>query len=165
MPTKPSIYAYLTFHVRKQRLSAFCNAAAELIKHSMKDPGRRRMELHRELPWARSISNDEFVLFMMCQEWASAADLDAHTGSQAAAIFNYAIMKGRVLVTEPSVSIFGHPLSSNALAELGKEATHKIEAAKASDTMAPEEDAEEAASAEPGESRKEASASPENLPE
>ncbi|CAE8617049.1 unnamed protein product, partial [Polarella glacialis] len=64
----------------------------------------------------------EFQLFMMCQMWATARHLEAHLGSKQAMIFNDAVMAGRMLVTEPSVSIFGAPLGPSELANLGAEA-------------------------------------------
>ncbi|CAK8995198.1 unnamed protein product [Durusdinium trenchii] len=53
------VYAFLTFHVRTGRLAAFCDACAELLSASANDAGKLRIALHRELPWARSISNEE----------------------------------------------------------------------------------------------------------
>ena len=125
------VYALLTFHVRTGRLAAFCDACAELLGASANDVGRMRMALHRELPWARSISNEEFILFMMEQTWASGADLERHTCSSHALKFNEVILQQRMLVTEPSVSIFGEPLTTTQLAELAAEAAAQ-EAAEAS---------------------------------
>eukprot|EP00930_Biecheleria_cincta_P011575 TRINITY_DN114501_c0_g1_i1.p1 TRINITY_DN114501_c0_g1~~TRINITY_DN114501_c0_g1_i1.p1 ORF type:complete len:199 (+),score=35.36 TRINITY_DN114501_c0_g1_i1:35-631(+) len=120
--TGTPVYAYLTFHVRNVRLAAFCEAAADLLTASEKDKGRLKMDLHREMPWVRAISNDEFSLFMMAQAWASAPDLEAHTRAKHSLDFNRTVMQGKMLVTEPSVSIFGEPLSPTQLAELGAQA-------------------------------------------
>merc|ERR1719440_1222592 len=70
------------------------------------------MDLHRELPWTQCMSNDEFQLFLMCQEWAGAKELEAHMSSKHAMQFNDAVVSGKLLVTEPSVSIFGAPLTA-----------------------------------------------------
>ena len=56
-----------------------------------------RMAIHRELPWARSMSNEDFALFMFEQSWASGADLEAHSCSGHARRFNDAILKQRTL--------------------------------------------------------------------
>lgn len=125
------VYAFLTFHVRTGRLAAFCDACAELLSASTNDAGRVRIALHRELPWARSMSNEEFTLFMMEQTWACGADLEKHTCSPHAVKFNEAILKQRMLATEPSVSIFGEPLTTTQLAKLAAEASAQ-EAAEAS---------------------------------
>ncbi|OLP83724.1 Reticulocyte-binding protein 2-like a [Symbiodinium microadriaticum] len=85
------------------------------------DKGRVRIAIHQELPWARSISNEEFKLFMMEQTWATGADLEAHIGSAHAMGFNAAMLKHRMLVTEPSVSIFGEPLTAEQLRALAQE--------------------------------------------
>eukprot|EP00931_Biecheleriopsis_adriatica_P082889 TRINITY_DN56387_c0_g1_i1.p1 TRINITY_DN56387_c0_g1~~TRINITY_DN56387_c0_g1_i1.p1 ORF type:complete len:202 (-),score=49.88 TRINITY_DN56387_c0_g1_i1:27-632(-) len=128
------VHAFLTFHVRNVRLAAFCDAAAELITAASCDKGKQRFDLHRELPWARAISNEDITLFMMIQTWDSGAALEAHTRSAHAMAFNASVMKGRMLVTEPSVSIFGEPISPAQLAELGAQAfaAQAAEAAEAS---------------------------------
>ncbi|CAJ1399400.1 unnamed protein product [Effrenium voratum] len=78
MPASAKVYAFLTFHVRTGRLAAFCEACAELLEASAHDRGRLRMAFHRELPWARSISTEEFTLLMMEQTWETSADLELH---------------------------------------------------------------------------------------
>merc|ERR1719373_1322921 len=87
------------------------------------------MDLHRELPWARQMSNEEFSLFLMCQEWSTAAHLEAHVASPHALRFNQLV--SRMLIVEPSVSLFGAPLGSSELAGLGAEATAAAAAAAA----------------------------------
>lgn len=114
------VYAFLTFHVRTSKIAGFCEAAAELLAASQGDKGRVRIAIHQELPWARSISNEEFKLFMMEQTWATGADLEAHIGSAHAMGFNAAMLKHRMLVTEPSVSIFGEPLTAEQLRALAQ---------------------------------------------
>mmetsp|Transcript_77599 Transcript_77599/g.175448 ORF Transcript_77599/g.175448 Transcript_77599/m.175448 type:complete len:140 (-) Transcript_77599:146-565(-) len=89
------------------------------------------MDLHRELPWARSISSEEFSLFMMCQEWSTSANLEAHLSSAHARRFNELVLSQRMLVTEPSFSLFSAPLSASDIAELGAEAAAAAAAAAA----------------------------------
>merc|ERR1719336_280132 len=125
------VYAYLTFHVRSAALADFCDAAASLLAGARCDAGCARMDLHRELPWARSISNEEFSLFMMCQEWSLPAHLEAHLSSSHARRFNELITSQRMLVTEPSFSLFSSPLSAADIAELGAEAAAAAAAAAA----------------------------------
>ncbi|CAK0822692.1 unnamed protein product [Prorocentrum cordatum] len=117
------VCAYLTFHVRNEALADFCDAAAELLAESRAtDDGCLRIEMHRELDWARRISNDEFSLLLMCQEWASAACLEAHVGSAHSCRFNDAVVSGNMLVTEPSASIFGTPIGPAEAAKLAQQA-------------------------------------------
>merc|ERR1711956_107050 len=71
----------------------------------------------------RQISTDEMSLFIMWQEWASPAHLEAHLRSRHAQSFNDAVVSKQVLVREPSVSLFSLPLSASDLATLGAEAT------------------------------------------
>eukprot|EP00929_Paragymnodinium_shiwhaense_P097265 TRINITY_DN58_c0_g3_i1.p1 TRINITY_DN58_c0_g3~~TRINITY_DN58_c0_g3_i1.p1 ORF type:complete len:197 (-),score=37.90 TRINITY_DN58_c0_g3_i1:124-714(-) len=119
----PGVYAYLTFHVRTEKLATFLEAIQELLAASQgKDQGCLTMELHRELPWAQCLSCDEFQLFLMCQEWASAKDLEAHMSSKHAMRFNDAVVGQRLLATEPSVSIFGSPMTPADVASLGADA-------------------------------------------
>mmetsp|Transcript_101448 Transcript_101448/g.293452 ORF Transcript_101448/g.293452 Transcript_101448/m.293452 type:complete len:223 (+) Transcript_101448:86-754(+) len=127
------VYAYLTFHVRTEALADFCQVAAVLIAGSARDTGRLRMDLHRELPWARQVSNDDFSLFLMCQEWATPADLEAHVASAHAMRFNEVV--SRMLIVEPSATLFGAPLSPSELARLGAEATAAAEAEAAEARM------------------------------
>mmetsp|Transcript_55949 Transcript_55949/g.130759 ORF Transcript_55949/g.130759 Transcript_55949/m.130759 type:complete len:199 (-) Transcript_55949:34-630(-) len=122
------VYAFLTFHVRTAKLASFCDEAARLLEAAAADPGRLRLALHQELPWARAISNEEFRLFMMEQVWESGAALEAHIGSPHALAFNAAVLKHRMLVTEPSVSLFGEPLDQAQLEELGAQASKAAEA-------------------------------------
>lgn len=97
-----------------------------------------RIAIHQELPWARSISNEEFKLFMMEQTWATGADLEAHIGSAHAMGFNAAMLKHRMLVTEPSVSIFGEPLTAEQLRALAQEAGMAL-AQRAAESVSPTE--------------------------
>eukprot|EP00927_Polykrikos_kofoidii_P050431 TRINITY_DN44348_c0_g1_i1.p1 TRINITY_DN44348_c0_g1~~TRINITY_DN44348_c0_g1_i1.p1 ORF type:complete len:229 (-),score=22.13 TRINITY_DN44348_c0_g1_i1:125-718(-) len=127
----PHVFVYMTFHVRNRKLAKFCEALSSLLSATKKDTGCVRMDLHRELPWANSISNDEFSLFMMCQEWTAPQHLEAHNQTAHASRFNEAMITKRMLVTEPSVSIFGAPLSPSDLAALGAESTARIAASVA----------------------------------
>lgn len=117
----PGLYAYLTFHVRSSSLAEFCEACAALLRASSRDAGKLRMDIHRELPWANCLSNDDFSLFLMIQEWARPEDLEAHVMAPHSQRFNMALP--RMLVVEPSVTIFGAPLGPSELAGLGAEAT------------------------------------------
>lgn len=121
MPPQGPVHAYLTFHVRTEALADFCQAAAALLAGSSLDRGRRRMDLHRELPWLKQVSNDDFSLFLMCQEWETPADLEAHVASAHALRFNQVVP--RMLVVEPSATLFGAPLTPSELARLSAEAT------------------------------------------
>mmetsp|Transcript_15496 Transcript_15496/g.27752 ORF Transcript_15496/g.27752 Transcript_15496/m.27752 type:complete len:196 (+) Transcript_15496:86-673(+) len=125
------VFAYMTFHVRNEKLAEFCEAAAELLSGARRDSGYVQMDLHRERPWVRGISNEEFSLFMMFQEWATPADLEKHMGTAHASRFNNTVMRERCLVTEPSVSFFGAPLSASDLATLGAEAAAEVAASSA----------------------------------
>lgn len=115
------VFAYQMFHVRTEGLPEFCEVAASLLAASKLDTGRVRVDLHRELPWAQTISNDNFSLFLMVQEWETPQDLEAHVVSAHAGRFSQALP--RLLVVEPSVSIFGEPLGTSDLASLSAQAT------------------------------------------
>mmetsp|Transcript_23762 Transcript_23762/g.50747 ORF Transcript_23762/g.50747 Transcript_23762/m.50747 type:complete len:198 (+) Transcript_23762:140-733(+) len=110
------VYAYQTFHVRLGALPEFCEVVSALMKASKNDPGLMKMDLHRELPWAQSLSNDEFSLFLMVQEWSNPLDLEKHVTSAHAVRFGATLP--RLLVVEPSVSIFGSELTLGELATL-----------------------------------------------
>eukprot|EP00747_Dinoflagellata_sp_TGD_P170455 gnl/TRDRNA2_/TRDRNA2_202050_c0_seq1.p1 gnl/TRDRNA2_/TRDRNA2_202050_c0~~gnl/TRDRNA2_/TRDRNA2_202050_c0_seq1.p1 ORF type:complete len:195 (+),score=38.58 gnl/TRDRNA2_/TRDRNA2_202050_c0_seq1:72-656(+) len=133
-PGKGRVYAVISFHVKFDRLAVFCDAAKELLSATRKDKGCLRVDLHRELPWAKSHSNEEFSLFVMSQEWATPADVEAHVASPHASRFNNKIMQGgsnQVLMTSPSMSLFGEPLSATDLAALGAEAAAQAVVAEA----------------------------------
>lgn len=133
--TMPPVFAHLTFHVRNEAVSEFSAAAADLLETSRSDRGFVRFDIHKELPWARCISNEEFSLFMMTQQWASPSDLEAHMGSEHAQRFSSDAVSKRMLVNEPSVSIVGVPLTESDLAVLGAEAAAEL-AAISAETMA-----------------------------
>mmetsp|Transcript_52106 Transcript_52106/g.96476 ORF Transcript_52106/g.96476 Transcript_52106/m.96476 type:complete len:182 (-) Transcript_52106:83-628(-) len=131
MATGPPVFAYLTFHVRTCKLEVFCKALAELLTASKTEKGLLELDIHRELPWQQSLSNEEFELYVMSQEWAGPSHLEAHLNSSHAQKFNNVVMAERMLVTEPSVSLFGPPMSPSDIAAAGAEAAAEAAASLA----------------------------------
>merc|ERR550514_1114676 len=87
--------------------------------------------MHRELPWVGSVSNDDYELFLMYQEWATPGDVEMHLKSAHAEHFNGTLMSKKVLFSEPNVSIFSSPLGTAEIAGLGAEAAMHAQASLA----------------------------------
>merc|ERR1712137_274223 len=108
------LYAYLTFHVRREKVGRFCKAAATLISESSEEDCAN-ITLHCELAWARSVSRQDCVLFIMFQEWTTPALLDAHMSSFCAEQFNEKLVSEEMLLVEPSTSLFRQPMNNSEL--------------------------------------------------
>eukprot|EP00434_Breviolum_minutum_P001058 symbB.v1.2.000931.t1/scaffold54.1/size375170/4 len=111
-----------SFHVRKNALPDFCEAAGRVAMQAGRDEGCQKFQVHRELGWTRQISTQAQSLFTLLQEWESPDALEQHVRSTAAMRFDRSLKDGEMLACPPMLSLFGPELSVSDLQAMAAEA-------------------------------------------
>jgi hypothetical protein len=72
--------------------------------------------------WLNSFSGEAHQVFMLSESWSSSNDVERHAKAEHTQAFNAALLEQKLLVCEPSLSLFGPPLTLLQLKSLGADA-------------------------------------------
>jgi len=117
-PTRgQAVHVFCTFTVKADGVAAFAGLLAGLVEKSRAEPGCLSFGVHQEKSWINCFSDSEKQVFILSEAWASSIDIERHSKSEHAQRFNAALFEQKLLVCEPSLSLFGPPLTLFQLRE------------------------------------------------